>query len=80
MKMKSKNFARIIAETSEESVKRRKLVKDYLDKKDAETKKACQHPEHNFPTHIYIPGGQSHTHVCPDCGNEITATAPIITL
>ena len=75
--MKSKNFASIIAETPVET---RKLVKDYLDGLDKEAEKACQHPEHNLPTHLYIPVGQSHTHVCPGCGNEIIATISIITL
>jgi hypothetical protein len=79
--MKSKHFARIISENTPTAIQRRKMVKDYLDgldKKDAETKKACQHTEHNFPTLLYIPSGQSHTHICPGCGNEITLTTPIL--
>lgn len=75
--MKSKHFSRIISETTPTAIQRRKMVKDYLDDLDKKAKKECQHPEHNFPTLIYIPGGQSHTHVCPDCGNEITVIVPI---
>lgn len=31
----------------------------------------CFHPEHsNYPTHLYIPPGQSYIHVCPGCGKE----------
>lgn len=28
----------------------------------------CTHPEHNFPTHLYIPLGMGYKHVCPGCG------------
>lgn len=41
--------------------------------------KLCLNPGHNFPTHLYIPPGQSYTHVCPGCGAKITVTQPIIT-
>ncbi|QDH83526.1 hypothetical protein [Achromobacter phage Motura] len=30
----------------------------------------CTHPEHNFPTHLYIPPGQGYRHVCPGCKRE----------
>lgn len=46
--------------------------------KQVENKK-CNHPEHDFPMFLWIPPGGSHTHVCPGCGNEITATSPNIT-
>lgn len=41
-------------------------------------KEPCRSLEHNFPSHLYIPPGQSHTHTCPGCGNQITVTQPII--
>lgn len=75
--MKSKHFSRILSETPDET---RKMVKNYLDDLDKNVKKECQHPEHNFPTHLYIPAGETHTHVCPNCGNEITVTTPIVIL
>lgn len=75
--MISKKFNKIISETSPEI---RQKVKDWMDDKDMQVKKTCQHPEHNFPTHLYIPAGETHTHVCPNCGNEITVTTPIVTL
>jgi hypothetical protein len=40
---------------------------------------SCNDPSHNFPSHLWIPPGQSHTHKCPRCGQETTVTAPIIT-
>jgi hypothetical protein len=30
----------------------------------------CRHPEHNPPTHVYIPVGKRLVHVCPGCGHE----------
>jgi len=30
----------------------------------------CGHPEHEPPTHLYIPQGQGYRHVCPFCGKE----------
>ena len=74
--MKSKNYHRIIKETTPEI---RQKVKDFMDKKDLDVKE-CNHPEHNFPILLYIPGGQTHTHVCPNCGNEITVMASIVSL
>lgn len=32
----------------------------------------CTHPEHNFPTHLYIPLGMGYKHVCPGCGKVQT--------
>lgn len=32
----------------------------------------CTHPEHNFPTHLYIPLGMGYRHVCPGCGKTQT--------
>lgn len=28
----------------------------------------CTHPDHNFPTHLYIPPGMGYRHICPGCG------------
>ena len=41
---------------------------------DLPTFKKCEHPEHNTPTHIYIPQGKGYKHVCPNCGNVIIMT------
>ncbi|ASV44530.1 hypothetical protein PBI_SCTP2_515 [Salicola phage SCTP-2] len=30
--------------------------------------KTCNHPEHFPPSHIMIPKGMNHKHVCPGCG------------
>lgn len=40
----------------------------------------CKHPEHNFPTGLYIKPGESYTHVCPACGKEETVTMPKVEL
>lgn len=40
----------------------------------------CDHPEHNFPMMLYIPPGQSYTHVCPHCGYRITVAGEPISL
>lgn len=39
----------------------------------------CRHPDHSFPCMLYIPPGQTYTHICPDCGQSISVTAPLIT-
>lgn len=36
----------------------------------------CRHPEHNPPTHLYIPPGKGYRHVCPSCG-KITNITPL---
>lgn len=41
-------------------------------------KKPCMNPEHDFPSMIYIPPGESFTHTCPGCGNKITAQNSIV--
>ena len=30
----------------------------------------CTHPQHRFPTMLYIPPGKGYRHVCPGCGKE----------
>ena len=30
----------------------------------------CNHPSHNPPNMLYIPGGKTYTHVCPSCVQE----------
>jgi hypothetical protein len=32
----------------------------------------CHHPDHNPPTHLYIPPGSKHVHQCPGCKKTIT--------
>lgn len=32
----------------------------------------CRHPNHNPPSHIYIPGFKSYEHTCPACKNKQT--------
>ena len=36
--------------------------------------KPCFHPEHDFPSHVYIAPGQTYKHVCPGCGTVISFT------
>jgi hypothetical protein len=43
-------------------------------------KQPCTSPEHNPPTHIYIPVGQAYIHECPLCGQATKLTSPTITL
>lgn len=46
----------------------------YTDKKHP-----CLNPEHNPPTHLYIPPGQTYEHICPGCGKKTTMHgSPII--
>lgn len=33
--------------------------------------KPCRNPEHNPPTHLYVPSGMRYIHVCPSCGKEV---------
>lgn len=40
--------------------------------------KICLNPAHNFPSMLYIPAGQSHTHTCPGCGKSQTVISPMI--
>lgn len=30
----------------------------------------CTHPEHEPPSHLYVPAGEKYIHKCPACGNE----------
>lgn len=30
----------------------------------------CTSPQHQPPSHLYIPPGKIHIHVCPSCGQE----------
>lgn len=55
-------------------------LNDNIDKimKEIENKQ-CMSPEHNPPTHLYIPPGESYTHVCPACGKETVLRSPNIT-
>ncbi len=32
--------------------------------------KVCTSPQHNPPTHLYIPPGNIAIHTCPGCGKE----------
>lgn len=46
--------------------------------KRRKTDDPCLDPEHNPPTHLYIPPGKTHVHICPTCGTTITVTTPLI--
>lgn len=35
---------------------------------DDMTPKRCLHPEHQPPSHLFIPQGKVYRHVCPSCG------------
>lgn len=39
----------------------------------------CNHPEHNPPSHIYIPQGKGYRHVCPGCKKAVDLIPPQIT-
>ena len=45
---------------------------------DLDKKKICNHPEHNPPTHLYIPQGQGYLHICPACQKEMKLIPPQI--
>lgn len=38
----------------------------------------CRNPEHNPPTHLYIPPGKGYKHVCPGCGHVIILSSPTV--
>ena len=40
----------------------------------------CMHPSHNPPSHLYIPPGTNHTHICPACGFTVTLGSPLMWL
>ena len=42
-------------------IKKDDCVKPWIDK-------VCRNPSHEPPNMLYIPPGQTHTHVCPGCG------------
>lgn len=31
--------------------------------------KTCRNPNHDVPSHLYVPAGQGYRHVCPACGH-----------
>ena len=39
--------------------------------KDEDFTMPCTCPEHNPPTHIYIPVGHKLVHECPSCGKKV---------
>jgi len=45
---------------------------------DIPVQEQCRHPEHNPPTHLYIPPGKRYRHVCPGCGQERVIQPPQI--
>lgn len=40
----------------------------------------CTHPQHNPPSHLYIPPGKGYRHKCPSCGKVMEVYSPNITL
>ena len=46
---------------------------------DIHPTKLCNHPDHGFPSHLYIPFGKGYRHVCPSCGNVTTVIPQQIT-
>lgn len=36
----------------------------------------CRDPEHNPPTHIYIPPDQQYVHICPSCRRQTIMRGP----
>lgn len=39
----------------------------------------CIHPEHNPPSHLYIPQGYIYKHTCPSCGCTVYLQPDVIT-
>lgn len=39
----------------------------------------CGHPEHEPPTHLYIPTGKGYRHICPECGKTVVLKSNQIT-
>lgn len=40
----------------------------------------CSHPEHNVPSHLYVPAGQGYRHICPQCGYQQTVVNTPVTM
>lgn len=40
----------------------------------------CHHPEHQPPSHLYIPPGQGYRRVCPSCGAVFTIIPQQVTM
>lgn len=55
-----------------------KMEKDNSGFFDLPISKTCNHPEHKFPSHLWIPFGKGYKHICPSCGNKIIVRNPII--
>lgn len=43
---------------------------------DLDEEQPCIHPEHNPPTHLFIPPGKQYRHVCPGCEREVVLRSP----
>lgn len=46
---------------------------DYSPKVNEDSDKAvipCLGKQHEPPTHLYVPPGESFTHICPNCGKK----------
>ena len=59
-----------------------KIIKELNKEKggffDLDLVKKCNSPEHEPPTHIYIPYGKGYKHVCPQCGQTQDIIPPQI--
>lgn len=42
----------------------------FFDLANFQWEKPCMDPEHNMPTHIYVPPGKGYRHICPNCKAE----------
>lgn len=40
----------------------------------------CNDPEHNVPSHLYVPAGQGYRHICPKCGYQQTVINALVTM
>jgi hypothetical protein len=45
-------------------------VSGFEDDDDGAQLPFCVSPEHNPPTHLYVPAGKRYRHVCPVCGQQ----------
>jgi hypothetical protein len=46
---------------------------------DKNIRPRCNHPNHNPPTHLYIPPDKLYVHVCPACNHQQTISGIDIT-
>lgn len=46
---------------------------------DLSKQTTCKHPQHEPPSHLYIPLGKGYRHKCPNCSRVSTLIPPQVT-